>query len=67
MGKCEYCNGTGKIKCPVCRGTKVVLGPIPCRIYVFPPIFNEAHLCRTCKGEGEIKCTMCDGTGKIED
>lgn len=67
MAKCKKCNGTGKIICPVCRGDKIVLGPISCRIGIFPPIMNEAHTCRVCKGEGEIVCNICNGTGEIED
>lgn len=66
MAKCEYCSGTGRIKCPVCRGNKVVIGPIPCRIGVLPPVFNEAHLCMCCKGEGKVKCPECNGTGEVK-
>ena len=75
---CQDCQGTGKIKCPVCSA-KGLMGWLPC------PKCNGnwkgTQICRFCNGKGGTsdagrygngspvitKCSHCNGTGRLQD
>ena len=44
----NYCHGTGKIDCVVCRGAG----------------YSDDKLCNSCKGEKKVQCGLCHGDGK---
>lgn len=48
--RCETCERTGKVPCPVCAGA----GERRC-------VTGCKHGCLNCNGTGEVKCPECDG------
>ncbi len=60
---CDRCDGTGKVKCPICFGSGV------CQICkgVQNPGSNCCvnGVCFACKGRKESTCAICDGSGEF--
>ena len=52
--RCTDCYGTGKITCPVCKGST-------------KDPRNTAKDCSYCGGEGKVKCDLCLGKGTVPD
>ena len=52
--RCWDCYGTGKITCPVCKGST-------------KDPRNTAKDCSYCGGEGKVKCDLCLGKGTVPD
>ncbi len=78
MGTCVVCQGTGRVRCPTCRGQGVVGEPYPMRIGKVG-IWDEIEPCWSCppddnrtftyfgrahpRGRGWHTCTACRGQG----
>lgn len=76
---CQGCGGTGKIKCPLCKGKgtlkKRSSGLASMLQPIEPPksgasgsgvIWPDDRIeCTACNGTGEILCKICGGVGKI--
>ena len=59
---CGPCDGTGKINCPVCRGTAICEY---CKGKGNPDLKCCMNgVCDACKGRKEFDCPICLGTGK---
>ena len=50
MAKCMFCEGKGRIPCPVCGGSK-------------KDIRDSSKNCGYCNGKGYRECDSCNGSG----
>ena len=54
---CENCNGTGKVHCPLCDGTKII---------IHADATHNGLPCHMCGKRGELyDCPICGGGGKM--
>jgi len=60
---CEYCKGTGRVKCVFCNGD----GKVPKRAGGRARAGAEMARCETCYGDGGFQCAMCKGSGRRKD
>jgi hypothetical protein len=62
---CRKCAGTGRIRCPKCKGAHTIIDK-----GAWHPMFNAPAWkytdCSTCEGRGTIECPKCKGTGDEE-
>ncbi len=62
--KCETCQGTGKLPCPMCKGSKQERCPnAECQGGKITNFRGEQETCLTCNGTSTIGCRGCAGTG----
>ncbi len=56
--RCTDCNGTGRVPCPVCKGTGTASNERD------RALGSECTYCRSESPHGTKKCSMCGGSGK---